>query len=64
MNYWDDYYEPSEFDIMMSEFKQTMFSRFYPSNFLKTERFGSSVEIREQMIICRFVLKILGRIMN
>ena len=24
MNYWDDYYEPSEFDIMMSEFKQTI----------------------------------------
>lgn len=24
MNYWDDYYEPSEFDIMMSEFKQSI----------------------------------------
>lgn len=24
MNYWDDYYEPSEFDIMISEFKQSI----------------------------------------
>lgn len=24
MDYWDDYYEPSEFDIMMSEFKQSI----------------------------------------
>lgn len=24
MDYWDDYYEPSEFDVMMSEFKQSI----------------------------------------
>ncbi len=24
MDYWDNYYEPSEFDVMMSEFKQTI----------------------------------------
>lgn len=24
MNYWDDYYEPSEFDVMMAEFKHSI----------------------------------------